>query len=40
MKREIGDYIQDILDVTKSGMKFIEGMGYDDLLLMIKLFLL
>jgi uncharacterized protein with HEPN domain len=30
MKREVGDYIQDVIDATNSGMKFIEGMEYDD----------
>ncbi|MGC9424043.1 HepT-like ribonuclease domain-containing protein [Vibrio sp.] len=30
MKREIGDYIQDIIDSLDKIMKFVEGMSYDD----------
>jgi uncharacterized protein with HEPN domain len=30
MKREIGDYIQDIIDSLDKLMKFVEGMSYDD----------
>lgn len=30
MKREVGDYIQDVINATSSGMKFVEGMEYDD----------
>ncbi len=27
--REIGDYIQDVVDAADKGMKFVEGMDYD-----------
>ncbi len=30
MKREIGDYIQDVIDAMRKGMKFVEGMEYED----------
>lgn len=30
MKREIGDYIQDILDAMDNAAKFIEGMSYGE----------
>ena len=30
MKREIGDYIQDILDATSKGTRFVEDMKYED----------
>ncbi|MBN1455569.1 MAG: DUF86 domain-containing protein [Methanomicrobia archaeon] len=30
MRREIGDYIQDIIDSLDKIMKFVEGMSYDD----------
>lgn len=30
MKREIGDYLHDIIDAINSGMEFIEGMKYDE----------
>ncbi len=30
MKREIGDYIQDISDAMNKAMEFVEGMEYED----------
>ena len=30
MKREIGDYIQDITDAMNKAMQFVEGMEYED----------
>lgn len=30
MKREIGDYIQDILEAMDNAIKFIENMSYDE----------
>ncbi|MHC1623202.1 MAG: HepT-like ribonuclease domain-containing protein [Candidatus Methanospirareceae archaeon] len=30
MKREIGDYIQDIIDAMNKAKKFVEGMEYED----------
>ncbi|MBI4811013.1 MAG: DUF86 domain-containing protein [Ignavibacteriales bacterium] len=30
MNRELVDYIQDVIDATESGMKFVYGMEYDD----------
>jgi uncharacterized protein with HEPN domain len=30
MKREIGDYIQDIIDSLDKLVKFVEGMSYDE----------
>lgn len=30
MKREIGDYIQDIIDAMKAAEKFVENMAYDE----------
>jgi len=30
MKREFGDYIQDIVDATSKGMRFVEDMKYED----------
>lgn len=30
MKREIGDYIQDIAEAMDKAMKFVEGMSYED----------
>jgi len=30
MKREIGDYVQDIIDSLDKLMKFVEGMSYDE----------
>ena len=39
MKRESGDYIEDVIDAMNKSMKFVEGMGYEDFM-MIKLYLL
>lgn len=30
MTRDVGDYIQDIVDAADKGMKFVSGMRYDD----------
>jgi uncharacterized protein with HEPN domain len=30
VKREIGDYIQDIAEAMDKAMKFVEGMSYED----------
>lgn len=30
MKREIGDYIQDVVDAMDKSMEFINGMDYED----------
>ena len=30
MKREIGDYIQDVIDATSKGMRFVKGVEYED----------
>lgn len=30
MNREIGDYVQDVIDVMGKSMKFIEGMEYEE----------
>ena len=30
MKREAGDYIQDVIEATNKGMKFVEDMEYED----------
>ena len=30
MKREFGDYIQDIIDAMNKGVNFVEGMEYED----------
>lgn len=30
MKREVGDYIQDIFDAIDKAIKFVEGMSYDE----------
>ncbi|MFQ6056861.1 MAG: DUF86 domain-containing protein [Methanosarcinales archaeon] len=30
MKREVGDYIQDIVDAMNKGMEFVKGMEYED----------
>jgi len=30
MKREVGDYIQDISDAMNKAMEFVEGMEYED----------
>ncbi|MEE8167450.1 MAG: DUF86 domain-containing protein [Candidatus Hydrothermarchaeales archaeon] len=30
MKREVGDYIQDVIDATNKGMRFVEGVEYED----------
>lgn len=30
MKREIGDYIQDIVDAISKALRFVEEMSYDD----------
>lgn len=30
MKREIGDYVQDILEAMVNAVKFIENMSYDE----------
>jgi uncharacterized protein with HEPN domain len=30
MKREVGDYIQDIVDAISKGMRFVEDMKYED----------
>lgn len=32
MNREIGDYIQDVLDAITKSMEFIEGMEYEEFL--------
>ena len=32
MKREFGDYIQDIVDATSKGMRFVEDMKYEDVI--------
>lgn len=29
MKREAGDYIQDVIDAMRNGMEFVEGMEYE-----------
>ena len=36
MKREIGDYIQDILDAMDNAARFIEGMSYGEFLRILK----
>jgi uncharacterized protein with HEPN domain len=30
MTREVGDYIEDIIDALSKSMKFVEGMKYED----------
>lgn len=30
MKREILDYVEDIIESTKSALEFVKGMGYED----------
>ncbi len=30
MKREIGDYIQDIIEAMRNAIEFVNGMSYDD----------
>lgn len=30
MKREVGDYIQDIADAISKAMEFVEGISYDE----------
>jgi len=30
MKREIGDYIEDIINAMEKAMRFVEGMSYDE----------
>lgn len=30
MKREVGDYIEDIIGALNKSMKFVEGMEYED----------
>ena len=30
MKREIGDYVEDIVDAMEKAIKFVEGMSFDD----------
>lgn len=30
MKREAGDYIQDVIDASTKGMEFVEDMKYED----------
>nr|MDO8078589.1 hypothetical protein [Candidatus Freyarchaeota archaeon] len=40
MKREAGDFIEDIVDAINKSLKFVEGMSFEEFTRMTKQFLL